>query len=184
MTLAQQRKGTFQPSIVEQAHIPKMVSVLEVQPATSILSNRNTEESSAYPKKDDQGNDSYQSRRKNNLPMFAENALDAKASGQGNFFDLAQFGQKPRRSSTDPKMLHQQSADMDETRLTDAQLAVGRGVTQTITDSNASASIKLQYLDQEPGDHISLMKEAKPRPDYSRQAANTEDRKRSTSPGL
>lgn len=58
LTPAQQRKGTFQPMIASPpqkraqkvAHdLPKVVSVVEL-PANSMISNQNTDESSAYPK--------------------------------------------------------------------------------------------------------------------------------------
>lgn len=92
--------------------------------------------------------------------MFAESASNPKASGEddldaprSNFFDPAQFGQKPKRSSTEPK----ESADRDEDL--DADHQASRNQTQTITDSNAShalvsTSIKLSFPDQDPRDNV------------------------------
>ena len=112
--------------------------------------------------------------------------MNAKPSGQENRepprpdpFDLAHFGQKKKRSSTDPKKLH---ADKEDDRLSDDdQIPDVRHQTQTIADSNVdhtqeSASIRLQFLEQDPrGD---VLKEGKRWKDHSTQAgANAQHRK-------
>ena len=107
--MAQQRKGASQRVGSHRAgKEQKGASILEAQPANSILSNQNTDESSAHPKNEDQRNNSYHSSQQN-LPKFPAKTLNAKASGQGglepprsNFFDPAQFPKK-KRSSAIPK---------------------------------------------------------------------------------
>ena len=118
---------------------PKFVNnkVIDGKQTTSILSNQNTDESSADPNKlSAQRHDSYQLSQQN-IPKFGDNTLNIKASvnpadldSRPNFFDSIP---KKKRSSTDPGKVYQYNSDMEEQ---DMQKDQSENHTQTITDAS------------------------------------------------